>query len=160
MNPQLVFAELEAIRVETLERLENLSQSQLDARPPESENEQLWSLGEVFMHIAIDEVYLRELIARPLQEGTKPPEGITFLPPPPPHGTPKDVIRFWLARSRSQTRVFVEEWPEEWYPELKHEGGLELMNALEWLEGYGGHEAFHHRQLDALIQWCLENGVT
>ncbi len=29
---------------------------------------------------------------------------------------------------------------------------LELMNALEWLMGYGGHEMFHHRQIDALIQ--------
>ena len=39
------------------------------------------------MHLAIDEFYLRELIARPLLEGVKPPEGITFLPPPPDEET-------------------------------------------------------------------------
>ena len=26
-----------------------------------------------------------------------------------------------------------------------------MMNGLEWLEGYGGHEVIHHRQIDALI---------
>ena len=28
---------------------------------------------------------------------------------------------------------------------------LPAMNGLEWLAGYGGHENFHHRQIDALI---------
>lgn len=160
MTPQDVFNKLEQIRSETTRRLEGLSQEQLEAQPPPMDYEESWSLGEVFMHIAIDEIYLRELIARPLREGTKPPEGITFLPPPPPRRTPKDVILFWLERARSQTRIFVDDWPGEWHPELRHEGGLQSMNALEWLEGYGGHEAFHHRQIDALIQWCKENGIS
>ncbi len=86
MTPQDVLIELDRIRAETIRRLEGLSQKQLDTHPPPMEYEEAWSLGEVFMHIAIDEVYLRELIARPLREGTKPPEGITFLPPPPPPG--------------------------------------------------------------------------
>lgn len=160
MNPQGVLIELEQIRAETIRRLEGLSQEQLDAQPPPMAYEEAWSLGEVFMHIAIDEIYLRELIARPLREGSKPPEGITFLPPTPPRGTSKDVIRFWLDRARTQTKIFVDDWPGEWHQELRHKGGLELMNALEWLKGYGGHEAFHHRQIDALIQWCAEAGIS
>jgi hypothetical protein len=28
---------------------------------------------------------------------------------------------------------------------------LEAMNGLEWFEGYRGHEAFHHQQIDHLI---------
>jgi hypothetical protein len=157
MNPEDVLSQLEEIRKETLSRLTRLSQAQLDTRPPSAEGEESWSLGEVFMHIAIDEIYLRELISRPLREGDRPPTEITFLPPPPPYGTSKESIQFWLARARSQTRNYVKEWPIQWDPELKHEGGLELMNALEWLEGYGGHEKFHHRQIDSLISWCNDN---
>ena len=57
--------------------------------------------------------------------------------------------------------------------DLTHEGGLEAMNGLEWFEGYGSHEAFHHRQIDdreigvgrqlekdegrPLFQLCLQN---
>lgn len=160
MNPQDVLTELEQIRLETLRRLEGLSQEQLDAQAPPMEYEEAWSLDEAFMHIAIDEIYLRELIARPLREGTKPPEGITFLPPPPPGGTSKDVIQFWLEQARSQTRAFIDDWPEEWPPDVKHKGGLRLMNGLEWLRSYGGHEAFHHRQIDALIRWCAEAGIS
>jgi hypothetical protein len=26
------------------------------------------------------------------------------------------------------------------------------MNGLEWLEAYGGHEAFHLRQIDQVLQ--------
>jgi hypothetical protein len=160
MNAEDILRQLEEVRSHTLERLSDLSQGQLDARPPKTDNEQPWSLGEVFMHIAIDEVYLRELISRPLREGTNPPEGITFLPPPPPYGTTKEVIQFWLARSRSQTRAYIKDWPSSWDPELRHEGGLRPMNTLEWLEGYGSHEAFHHRQIDALIGWCADTGVS
>lgn len=86
------------------------------------------------MHIAIDEIYLRELISRLLCEGVRPPTEIIFLPPPTPYGTSKESILFWFARARSQTRSYVKEWPIQWDPELKHEGGLESMNALEWLE--------------------------
>lgn len=160
MNPQNVLTELEQIRVETLRRLEGLSQEQLDAQPPPMEYEEAWSLDEAFMHITIDEIYLRELIARPQREGTKPPEWIAFLPPPPPGGTSKDVIQFWMERARSQTRAFVDDWPEEWPPDVKHKGGLRLMNGLERLRSDGGHEAFHHRQIDALIRWCAEAGIS
>ena len=34
----------------------------------------------------------------------------------------------------------------------EHRGGLEAMNGLEWLEGYGGHEAFHHKQIDETMK--------
>jgi len=160
MNAKDVLRQLEEIRLRTAERLDELSQGQLDSRPPRTEDEQPWSLGEVFMHIAADEIYLRELISRPLREGIIPPVGITFLPPPPPYGTTKEVIQFWLARARSQTRAYIKDWPSSWDPELRHEGGLRSMNALEWLEGYGGHEAFHHRQIDALITWFSDIGVS
>jgi hypothetical protein len=159
MIPEEALNTLEGVRSLTLDRLRPLSQSQLDARPPATQTEQPWSLGEVFMHIATDEVYLREMISRPLREGTLPPAGITFLPPPPPYGTSKEIILFWLARSRSQTRAYISEWPRVWNAGLRFEGGLRPMNALEWLEGYGGHEAFHHRQIDALIEWCTKEGI-
>jgi hypothetical protein len=128
-----------------------LTQEKLDWQPPPGEADAAWSLGEVFMHLAIDEFYLRDLIARPLLEGIKPPEGVRFLPPPPPYGMPKDVIAFWFERVRMQTRRFFEDWLAEANLHLTHEGGLEAMNGLEWLEGYGGHEAYHHLQIDDLL---------
>jgi hypothetical protein len=150
-DPQTVLAELEVFRAETLWRLDNLSQEQLDWLPPRTEGEAAWSLGEVFMHLAIDELYLRELIARPLIQGIKPPDGIRFLPPPPPYGMPKDVIQFWFERARLQTRRLVDNWPADANLDVTHEGGLRAMNGLEWLESYGRHEAFHHQQIDRLI---------
>ena len=154
-EPAEILAYLETIRAGTLQRFEGLTQNQLDWLPPASPNdsgETSWSLGEVFMHLAIDEHYLREQIARPLLEGVPPPEAVSFLPPPPPYGTPKDVVRFWFQRARAMTRRLLENWPAEANLELKHTGGLEAMNGAEWLMGYGGHEAFHHRQLDTLIK--------
>jgi len=142
---------LDGIRAETLKRFDGLTQAQLDWRPPASDGESGWSLGEVFMHLALDEHYLREQIARPLLEGVKPPDGVTFLPPPPPYGAKKAVIQFWFARARMITRRLLKNLPDDANLSLKHEGGLELMNGLEWFDGYGGHEAFHHRQIDALI---------
>ncbi|MFN2175675.1 MAG: DinB family protein [Anaerolineales bacterium] len=136
----------------TLQLLQPLSQDELDLRPPGSLVSGEWSLGEVFMHIALDEIYLRELIARPLLEGVKPPEGITFLPPPPPIGVNKDVILFWFERARSGTIFLFENWPEDANLKLTHKGGFdEGMNGLEWLAGYASHEAFHHRQIQDLI---------
>ncbi len=123
MAPKDILSQLEDVRSGTNERLDSLSQSQLDARPPRTEEEQPWSLGELFMHIAMDEIYLRELISRPLREEIAPPPGVTFIPPPPPYGTSKDVIQFWLARARSQTRAYAQEWPSAWNPNFKHEGG-------------------------------------
>jgi hypothetical protein len=86
-----------------------------------------------------------------LLEGVKPPDRIHFIPPPPPYGTSKDVIRFWFERGRAVTRQILENFPANANLELKHEGGLKSMNGLEWFEGYGGHEAFHHKQIQALI---------
>ena len=150
-TPDDVLKGLEAIRAETLRRLDRLSQDQLDWRPPpEDEGEQGWSLGEVFMHLAIDEAYLRDLIARPLLEGMAPPEDLSFYPPPPPHGMSKQVIVFWLERVRADTRHLFANWPKDAGLKLKHAGGLSPMNGVEWLAGYGGHEAYHHQQIDEL----------
>ncbi len=148
---QGVLAKLDTIRAETLQRLDKLSQTDLDWRPPQGDGEEAWSLGEIFMHLAIDEIYLRELIALPLLEGVKPPDGVRFLPPPPPYGTAKAVIEFWFERARLQTRRFFDDWPEGATLDLTHEGGLEAMTGLEWFEGYAGHEAFHHQQIASVI---------
>ena len=151
-DPQVVLSKLEEIRAETLRRLDDLAQGQLDWRPSLGpDDEEAWSLGEVFMHLAIDEFYLRELIARPLLEGIKPPDGVRFLPPPPPYGVSKDVIQFWFERARLQTRRLFDDWPTDANLDVKHEGGLEAMNGLEWFEGYGGHEALHHQQIEHLV---------
>ncbi len=153
MNPQDIFAFMQAVRAETLKRFEPLTQAQLDWRPPDYDaaHEQ-WSLGEIFMHLASDEHYLREQIARPLLEGVKPPDSILFLPPPPPYGLPKDAIQFWFRRAREITRRLVENENANWNLELRHAGGFdEEMNGAEWLMGYAGHEKFHHKQLDEMI---------
>jgi DinB family protein len=149
---QAILERLDSVRAETLRRFAPLTQAQLDWRPPGSAGgEAAWSLGEVFMHLAIDENYLRDNIARPLLEGVKPPDGLSFLPPPPAYATPKDVIEFWFARARLLTRRMLETLPSTINRDLKHGGGLDPMNGLEWFFGYAGHEAYHHRQLDALI---------
>ncbi len=146
---------LEKIRAETLKRFESLTQSQLDWHPPENE----WSLGEIFHHIALDEHYLREQIARPLLEGVKPPEEVTFIPPPPFNGVRKEVIEFWFTRARTMTRRMIESWPSDGNTDLTHVGGLEAMNSIEWFEGYGGHEVFHHKQIDRVIAQLKEHDV-
>ena len=103
-DPRAILSELDAVRAETLQRLESATQAQLDVRPaPTPHNSGAWSLGEFFMHIAGDEIYLRELIARPLLEGVLPPEGVGFVPPPPAAGLPKDVIAFWFQRARAES---------------------------------------------------------
>lgn len=147
--------DLDRIRAETLKRLDGLTQTQLDWRPPDGE----WSLGEIFMHLAIDEHYLRENIARPLLEGIKPPEAVRFVPPPPSYGAKKDVIRFWFDRARLMTRRLIEAWPADANLELKHAGGLEEMNGAEWFQGYAGHEAFHHRQIDRVMAQLAQHDV-
>ena len=152
---QAVFDRLEEIRVETVRRFEPLTQTQLDWHPPDNE----WSLGEIFHHIALDEHYLREQIARPLLEGVKPPEDVTFIPPPPFNSAKKEVIQFWFERARTLTRRMIESWPADANVELKHVGGLEAMNSLEWLDAYGGHEAFHHKQIDRVINQLKENDI-
>jgi hypothetical protein len=151
-----ILNKLEDIRSMTLERLEPLTQTQLDWRPPDGE----WSLGEIFMHLAIDEHYLREQIARPLLEGIKPPEEVTFLPPPPYVGAKKVVILYWFERARTMTRRMIETWPAGGNLELTHIGGLEAMNSAGWLEGYGGHEAFHHKQIDRVLGQIKDQGIT
>ena len=153
--PQDVLDRLEKIRAETLKRFESLTQTQLDWHPPDNE----WSLGEIFHHIVLDEHYLREQIARPLLEGIKPPQEVTFIPPPPFNGAKKEVIQFWFTRARTMTRRMIETWPNNGNVELTHIGGLEAMNSLEWLEGYGGHEAFHHQQIDRVIAQLKDNNI-
>jgi hypothetical protein len=157
--PSDLIAKLDAIRAGTLRRLEPLTQTELDWHPPASDGEAAWSLGEVFLHLALDEHYLREQIARPLLEGIKPPEGVTFLPPPPSYGAKKEVIQFWFDRARTITRRLLAELPPGANLDMKHVGGLEAMNGLEWFEGYAGHEAFHHRQIDTLIAQVRSVGV-
>jgi hypothetical protein len=146
---------LEGIRAETLKRFEPLTQTQLDWHPKEGE----WSLGEIFYHIALDEHYLREQIARPLLEGVQPPEDLSFIPPPPAEGEKKEVIQFWFTRARTMTRRMVENWPSDGNMQLTHVGGLQEMNSLEWLEGYGGHEAFHHQQIDRVLAQIKEKNI-
>jgi hypothetical protein len=150
-----VLKKLEDIRAGTLERLGPLTQTQLDWRPPDGE----WSLGEIFMHLAIDEHYLREQIARPLLEGIKPPEDVTYLPPPPYVGAKKEVILYWFERARTMTRRMIETWPADGNLELTHIGGLESMNSPGWLEGYGGHETFHHKQIDRVLGQVKEHNI-
>jgi len=151
-TPSEVLAKMETIRSKTMAYLDNLDQRQLDWQPdPENSDEEAWSLGEVFMHLAIDEIYLREMIALPLLEGIKPADGITFLPPPPPYGTPKATIQFWFQRARLRTQRYFANWPQNPNLEMTHEGGLQEMNGLKWFEGYAGHEAFHHQQIETLI---------
>ena len=152
-DPAATLAHLDAVRAETLRRLAAVTQAELDWVPavrPEA-GEAAWSLGAIFMHLAIDQHYLRELICRPLIEGVAPPEAVSFLPPPPPYGTPQAVIRFWLERARLQTRRLLEAWPPDANETLTHSGGLEPMTGGQWLLAYAGHEAFHHQQLDALL---------
>lgn len=40
---------------------------------------------------------------------------------------------------------------------LRHSGGLEPMNGLEWFLGYAGHEAYHHKQIDEMIALVKEH---
>ena len=152
---QAVLNKLAEIRSETLKRFEPLTQNQLDWHPPDGE----WSLGEIFHHIALDEHYLREQIARPLLEGVQPPADVTFIPPPPFNGAKKEVIQFWFDRARALTRRMLESLPADGNMELTHVGGLQAMNSLEWLEGYGGHEAFHHKQIDRVITQLREHNI-
>jgi hypothetical protein len=153
MNPQEILAFMDGVRAETLRRFEPLTQAQLDWRPPELNGDHPhWSLGEIFLHIALDEHYLREHISRPLLEGVKPPDTILFLPPPPQHRLPKEAIQFWFDRARVLTRRMIENGNGNWNLELRHSGGFEEeSNGAEWLMGYAGHEKFHHKQLDEMI---------
>lgn len=156
-DPLEILNHLDAVRAETLRRFEGLTQAQLDWRPPQGDGEAEWSLGEVFMHLASDEHYLREQIARPLLEGVQPPEGIHFIPPPPPYDAQKEVIRFWFERARKVTRQMLGNLPPDINLTLQHSGGLEPMNGLQWFEGYAGHEAYHHKQIDELIAQVKEH---
>lgn len=149
LTPLSVLHQLEAIRAETMRCFEGLTQADLDWQ-----NEADWSLGEMFHHIALDEHYLREHIARPLLEGVQPPSSIRYIPPPPAYGLPKDALRFWFTQARELTRrLLTTDWPATPNLTLRHDGGLvevfggPPMNGLEWLVGYGGHEALHQQQI-------------
>ena len=146
-----ILEKLDQVRAETLRCLEGLTQEQLDARPRREDGEEAWSLGEIFMHLAIDELYVREMIARPILAGIQPPEGVRFIPPPPEYGTPKETIRFWFERARVGTVHYLENLPEDVDLTRTHSGGLDPMNGLAWILSYAGHEAFHHHQINKLI---------
>jgi hypothetical protein len=103
------------------------------------------------MHLAIDEIYLRELIARSLLGGIKSPVDVSFIPPPTPYSIAKDVIFFWFDRSRLETRHLLDNLTEDANLEITHEGGFEAMNGLQWIEAYADHEAYHHQQINDLI---------
>jgi hypothetical protein len=152
-NPQQIIAFMDSVRAETLSRFQPLTQAQLDWRPPGLDDDHHhWSLGETFHHIALDEDYLREHLARPLLEGIKPPDSILYLPPPPQYGLPGDAIQFWFDRARLLTRRMLETWDPNYNLQLTHNGGFEkASNGAEWLMGFAGHEQYHHRQLDELI---------
>lgn len=60
-----------------------------------------------------------------------------------------DAIRAVTLGHLDRFTMF-ESLPADANLELKHVGGLDPTNGLEWLEGYGGHEAYHHRQIDTL----------
>jgi hypothetical protein len=49
--------------------------------------------------------------------------------------------------------------PSDENRELTHVGGLQPMNSFEWLEGHGGHEAFHHQQIDKMIAQIKEQNI-
>lgn len=153
MKPAEILGFMESVRAETKRRFEPLTQAQLDWRPPEhGKDEEHWSLGEIFFHLALDEDYLREHISRPLLEGVKPPDTILYLPPPPQYGLPKEALQFWFDRARLLTRRMLEKGDANWNLELRHNGGFdEASNGAEWLMGFAGHEKFHHRQIDEMI---------
>ncbi len=155
-DPKTVLARMDEVRAVTLRYLDGLTQEQLDWRPPPVDGKQEWSLGEILMHLAIDECYLRELIALPLLEGVKPPEGVGYLPPPPPYGALKEAIAFWFERARLRTQRTFERWPVDADLDLTHAGGLAAMNGLEWFEGYAGHEAYHHQQIAGVMAQLAE----
>src|SRR5262249_12005941 len=102
-----------------------------------------------------------EHISRPLLESVKPPDSIEFLPPPPSYGMPKEAIQFWFDRARLLTRRMLENWDPNYNLELRHKGGFdEAANGAEWLMGYAGHEKFHHKQIDALIERARAANLT
>jgi hypothetical protein len=51
----------------------------------------------------------------------------------------------------------IREWPARANLQTRHCGGFEEpMNGAEWLASFGGHERFHHRQIEALIAQAAE----
>jgi hypothetical protein len=132
IDPRAILAKMDEVRAETLRRLNDLTQEELDWRPGTKladTGADEWSLGEVFMHIAIDEHHLRENIARPLLEDVKPPESIEFLPPPPPCDLPKDAILFWFERTRLLTRRLLQNFPADANLAESEERAQSIMNS-------------------------------
>jgi len=148
-DPATLLQELDTRRAETLGRLAGLTQAQLDWRPPTGEGEAAWSLGEVFMHLAIDEYYLGDQLGRFWLEGTPPPEGERALPPP-PYGIPAGEIRQLFVDTRTRTRNLIETWQTTPNLARRPDGGA-AGNWTDWLGAYSAHEVFHQRQMDTLI---------
>jgi hypothetical protein len=152
-DPEAILQQLDAIRAATLQRLDGLTQEQLDWRPLGAMGDAAWSLGEVFMHLAIDEYYLGEQLGRLWLEGGRAGERPQSLPPP-PYGIPADELRGLFADTRTRTRNLIAHWPV--HPDLPAPpgSGPARMPGREWLVAYGEHEVSHWRQIDSLLaQW-------
>ena len=145
-----IMQKLDAIRAATLRRLDGLTQAQLDWRPPGGTGEAAWSLGEVFMHLAIDEYYLGDHLGRLWLEGVQPLDGGRSLPPP-PYGVAVDEIRQLFADTRTRTRSLIETLQTNPHLPFRAGAGGAGMNGADWLAAYGEHEASHQRQMDTLI---------
>jgi hypothetical protein len=149
-DPAARMEALDAVRAETLRRLDGRTQDQLDWRPPDGAGEAAWSLGEIFMHLATHEYYLGDQLGRFWLEGVQPPDGERSLPAP-PFGVPADEIRQLFADTRTRTRNLIETWQAT--PALAHPPptGAATVDWAAWLTVYGEHEVSHQRQMDALL---------
>jgi hypothetical protein len=145
-----IMQQLDAIRAATLRRLDGLTQAQLDWRPPGGTGEAAWSLGEVFMHLAIDEYYLGDHLGRLWLEGVQPPDGARSLPLP-PYGVAVAEIRQLFADTRTRTRNLIETWQADSQLPFRAGGDGAGMNGADWLAAYGEHEASHQQQIDTLL---------
>jgi hypothetical protein len=153
-DPPTILRELDAIRAATLRRLAELTQEQLDWRPPGGEDDAAWSVGEILMHLAIDEYYLGEQLGRLWLEGVRPLAGVRSLRLP-PHGVAADDIRRLFADTRTRTRSLIATGSVN--PNLALRPGGAPTDGAEWLTAFGEHEVSHQRQIDALLA-RLHNG--
>jgi hypothetical protein len=149
-DPSAILRQLDAIRAATLGRLAGLTQEQLDWRPPGEAGDAAWSLGEVFMHLAIDEYDLGTQLGRLWLEKGQPQEQARALPPP-PYGVGRDELQGLFADMRTRTHNLIASWPA--HPNLAGQPGSSQarMPGIDWLITYGQHEASHWQQMDALV---------
>jgi hypothetical protein len=155
-EPAEILAHLDAVRAETLKRLDSMTQDQLDWLPAPADDrypeDEAWSVGEILARLAIGEHFVREHIARPLLEGVSPPPAVSATPPLAPYGAARDVIVFWLERARLVTRRMLQELPTHANLGLQHAGDLHPMNGMEWLGYLAERESDQLGQIDALLR--------